>query len=103
MNDFQSLLIFVTSVILISGVMIIILHASSLGNNKNDKINKNKTNNYKRSTAQMKMNGLDLINEELLRREANRKHKTDISDSTETFVVYDTATGESFNYYEKKR
>ena len=103
MNDFQALLVFVTAVILISAIMIMILHISFLNNAKNSKINKNKTIDYKRNSAEMKKRGLDLINEELLRREGRYKHKTNNADCDETFVVYDTATGESFNYYEKKR
>jgi hypothetical protein len=100
MNDFQALLIFVTAMMIIATVMIM-LHQRFVSNlNKNTK---NKTKNYKRNLAHMKMSGIDLINEELAKRKIKRQAMAENADSSRTFVVYDTTTGESFNYYEKKR
>ncbi len=105
MNDFQALLIFVTAMMIIATVMIM-LHQRFVSNlNKNTNIAKNKTNNYKRNLAHMKMSGIDLINEELTKRKIKRQSMSEAADSNSNraFVVYDTVTGESFNYYEKKR
>lgn len=100
MNDFQALLIFVTAMMIIATV-IIMLHQSFISNlNKNTK---NKTKNYKRNLAHMKMSGIDLINEELAKRKIKQQSTPEDTDSNRAFIVYDTATGESFNYYEKKR
>tara|TARA_Y100001938_G_C8050690_1_gene411521 strand:+ start:808 stop:1110 length:303 start_codon:yes stop_codon:yes gene_type:complete len=100
MNDFQALLIFVAVVIAISGVMVVILNQSLL-----DTINKSNNTKIrnKKSATKMKKEGLSLIREELMKRELERHYTAQRTHPGRSFVVYDAETGESINYYEKKR
>ena len=103
MNDFQALLVFTTAVIAISAVMVVILQNNFLSTIEKTKNTNRKKLEMKKSPQAMQRDGIRLISEELSRRE-NRRYKKDMGKHNErSFVVYDAVTGESFNYYEKKR
>ena len=99
MSDLQSVLFFVATVIAISSLMVIILHNSALSKTtKKEAKEKNKIISNK-----MQKEGLDLIKQELMYRELSRHKNAYGSNAVQPFVVYDTETGESYNYYKKKR
>ena len=104
MNDFQSLLVFVTAIIGITSILLVILQNNVLTTIENKKrLNRKKSNERKGISLDMKNNGINLVKEELLKREYKKHQEAQKNHHERSFVVYDTETGETFNYYQKKR
>ena len=103
MNDFQSLLVFLTAVIGITSVLLIFLQSSTVSMIKKNNKSASEKIKAKKSIESMQRSGLDLIKEELVKRDYEKHVATQRSQHERSFVVYDTVTGEEFNYYEKKR
>ena len=102
MNDFQSLLVFITAVIGISAILLIFLQSNVTSMIKNNNAAMQKTK-AKKSIESMQRSGLNLIKEELMKRDYEKHVESQRSQHERSFIVYDTVTGEEFNYYEKKR
>ena len=103
MNDFQALLVFVTAVIGITAILLIILQSNVTSMiEKNNKAGMKKTK-VKKSVEDMQRSGINLIKEELIKRDYEKHVVSQRCQHERSFVVYDTVTGEEFNYYEKKR
>ena len=103
MNDFQSLLIFVTAVIGITAIMLVILQNNFLSTIEKTKNTNKRKLEIKKSSRDMQIDGLNLIKEELIKRDLQQRKAQQRDHHERAFVVYDAVTGETFNYYEKKR